>query len=145
MAKILRISFIVALAVVIFTEGVSAQKKHTEHQTIIPDQQISFIHIDLVDPWTIAPWSSNAILVEIYIELYQTNQVLNKYLLESDRYLVQTEIKSDTLKFIPVGMDRNNLKNQAGQTIREEVHYKFYMPAVFEQKEDGWLKKNEHP
>jgi hypothetical protein len=145
MAKILRISFIVALAVVLFTEGVSAQKKHTEHQTIILDQQISFIHIDLVDPWTIVPWSSNAILVEIYIELYQTNQVLNEYLLESDRYLVQTEIKSDTLNFIPVGMDRNNLKNQAGQTIREEVHYKFYMPAVFEQKEDGWLKKNKHP
>lgn len=140
-----RFFLIGALAFAFFTEGVKAQKKHTHHQTLLPDKEIAVIHIDLVDPWTIAPWSSNAILVEINIELYQTNSGLNEYLLESERYLVRTQVKSDTFVVTPVISDRNNLKNQGGQTIREVINYKFYMPAIFEQKEAGWLEKKKNP
>lgn len=145
MALFIKQSFIGVLVLVFFTEGVSAQKKHTHHQTLILEQEISTIHIDLVDSWTISPWSSNAILVEINIELYETNQGLNEYLLESDRYLVQTQINADTFKILPVVSDRNNLKNQGGQNIREEITYKFYMPAVYEQREAGWLEKKKNP
>lgn len=145
MARFIRLSCFVAMIFVVFTEGVSAQKKHTQHQTILLDKEISIIHIDLVDSWAISPWSSNAILVEINIELYQTNQGLNEYLLESDRYMVQNQVNEDTLKIIPVSSDRNNLKNQEGQTIREEIHYKLYVPAVFEEGEKGWLEKKKHP
>ncbi len=145
MAQLFKRSFLVVVVFVFFTEGVSAQKKHTHHQTILPEKEIAVIHIDLVDPWTISPWSSNAILVEININLYHTNQGLNEYLLESDRYLVQTQVNADTLVVTPLISDRNNLKNQEGQTIREEINYKLYMPAIFEQKDTGWLVKKSNP
>ncbi len=145
MALLIRPFFIGVFALVLFTEGASAQKKHTHHQTLIPNQEISIINLDLVDSWTISSWSSNAILVEINIELYETNQGLNEYLLESDRYLVQTQVDADTFKILPVVSDRNNLKNKGGQNIREVITYKFYMPDIFEQRETGWLEKKKNP
>jgi hypothetical protein len=45
----------------------------------------------------------------------------------------------------PLISDRNNLKNQEGQTIREEINYKLYMPAIYEQKATGWLVKKSNP
>lgn len=117
------------------TLSVSAQLKHTQHQTFQLDS-INQVQIELVDPFTVETWAGNQLMTETQVQLYQASESVLQFFLNNDRYSIVTDSAvSNMMALRSKDTQRRKIKTKFGE-CEERISVRVFVPEDFEKKSD---------
>lgn len=139
----IRIALIVCFGI-LASSTLSAQATRTQHQTFSP-QEAPHIRIQLVDEYTVEFWSSNNIMAETSVELYDGSPAILKFFAEQKlRYNLEMEPSAKGLLLRSHDAKREGIQHK-GQTCFETVRVRLFVPDIYEWTEEHTLElKNRH-
>lgn len=123
-----------------WTGTLSAQLKHTQHQTFQMDS-INTVRINLVDPFTVETWAGNQVMTETQVQLYQASESVLKFFLKNERYtIVPDSTTTDALALHSKDTERKKIKTKFGE-CEERITVRIFVPKNFEQQgEQVWAR-----
>ncbi|PHN05025.1 hypothetical protein CRP01_18535 [Flavilitoribacter nigricans DSM 23189 = NBRC 102662] len=122
------------------TLSLSAQLKHTQHQTFQLDS-IDQVLIDLVDPYTVETWAGNQLMTETQVQLYQASESVLQFFLKNERYTIVSDSNStELMSLLSKDTERKRIRTKFGE-CEERITVRIFVPKNFEQKgEKLWAR-----
>lgn len=120
--------------------SLSAQLKHTQHQTFQLDS-INQVQINLVDPFTVETWAGNQLMTETQVQLYQASESVLQFFLKNDRYSIVTDsAATNMMSLLSKDTERKRIRTKFGE-CEERIAVRIFVPKNFEQKgENTWAR-----
>lgn len=122
------------------TLSLSAQLKHTQHQTFQLDS-INQVQIELVDPFTVETWAGNQLMTETQVQLYQASESVLQFFLKNERYTIVTDsTASKSMSLRSKDTVRKRIKTKFGE-CEERISVRVFVPEDYEKKsEKVWAR-----
>lgn len=133
-----RVSIIFFFVLCIST--LSAQLKHTQHQTFQMDS-INQVRINLVDDFTVETWAGNQLMTETQVRLYQASESVLKFFLRNERYtIIADSTSANAMELKSKDTERKRIRTDFGE-CEERIGVRIFVPKNFEQKGDQlWVR-----
>ncbi len=136
----LYISFFLIISFGIFSP-LKAQIQKVFHQTFEVSDSVEVISLNIVDPLDVESWAGNQILAEIKLEIKFGTPGILKFLLDSERYNLESERAGASLSLASKNPKRNLLKNKEEQIIKEIINIRLFVPDEYELTNTGELRR----
>jgi hypothetical protein len=109
-----------------------AQMERTVYQ-IFPADSARSIRLDLVGQYELIPWAGDNVLAETHIQIWNASPEILDYLIEKERYTIDTLRTGDAFQLTSKVKDRKTIKNRDRQDCHEVVGLKLFVPDYY-----GW-------
>lgn len=132
------------LSMVSFLPMVSAQIQiHERLYWVHPVDSMEYIEVNVIDPFEIASWEGDQVLVTTEVTLHDATKGIMKFFVEeSFRYHVQRDSSILDGLLLESYQKRRGPVQVKGRTCYEEVQVKVFVPYTFDKTSDNrWIRR----
>jgi hypothetical protein len=126
----MRHPFAIILLVLLPACAAWAQMERTVYQ-IFPADSARSIRLDLVGQYELIPWAGDNVLAETHIQIWNASPEILDYLIEKERYAIDTLRTGDQFQLTSKVKDRKTIKNREKQECHEVVGLKLFVPDYY--------------
>jgi|GEM_PF-2741718 hypothetical protein len=134
------------LAGMFLTQAAVFAQIHDQLHWVFPVDSVAEVRLDLVDPFEVANWEGNQVMVTSEITVYNASKGIMRFFIEENK---RYDVVADTLQPQQILRLKSYQSRRApiqskGETCYEQIQVKIFLPTNFAQV-DGklWRRKEE--